>query len=295
MAKEDPKEKEAQQAKEQREAQFKAQMEAEHKVISERTKHIRHVIVVLSGKGGVGKTTVAINLATALALNGLRVGVLDADIHGPNTPKMLGIKHFVPNVSESGIQPALGPLNMKVMSMAFLVPDPDMPIIWRGPLKMGAIKQFITDVNWGDLDYLIVDLPPGTGDEPISILQLIPNITGVVIVTTPQDVALLDVRKSITMVKQMQVRILGIVENMSGFVCPKCGEKVDIFGKGGGAKAGTDLGVLFLGSIPIDANITVDGDKGLPFVVQNANSDAARAFTQIVDNIRNQIEPGYKS
>ena len=294
MSKEDPKEKEAQQAKEQREAQFKAQMEAEHKVISERTKHIRHVIVVLSGKGGVGKTTIAINLATALALNGLRVGVLDADIHGPNTPKMLGIKSFTPNVSESGIQPALGPLNMKVMSMAFLVPDPDMPIIWRGPLKMGAIKQFITAVNWGELDYLVVDLPPGTGDEPLSILQLIPNITGVVVVTTPQDVALLDVRKSITMVKQMQVRVLGIVENMSGFVCPKCGEKVDIFGKGGGQKAGTDLGVTFLGSIPIDANITVDGDKGLPFVVQNANSEAARAFTQIVDNIREQIEPGYK-
>ncbi len=294
MSEEDPKQKEAREAKEKMEAQFKAQMDAEHKVISERTKHIRHVVVVMSGKGGVGKTTVAINLATALALNGLRVGVLDADIHGPNTPKMLGIKSFVPNVGESGIQPALGPLNMKVMSMAFLVPDPDMPIIWRGPLKMGAIKQFITDVNWGELDYLVVDLPPGTGDEPLSILQLIPNITGVVIVTTPQDVALLDVRKSITMVKQMQVRILGIIENMSGFVCPKCGEKVDIFGKGGGQKAGTDLGVLFLGSIPIDANITVDGDKGLPFIVQNANSEAARAFTQITNNIRKQTEPGYK-
>lgn len=281
-------------SKEQMQSQFKAQMEAEQKVIGEKLKEVRHVIVVMSGKGGVGKTTVAINLATAFALNGLRVGVLDADIHGPNTPKMLGIKGYVPNVSESGIQPAMGPLNMKVMSMAFLLPNPDTPVIWRGPLKMGAIKQFITDVNWGELDYLVVDLPPGTGDEPLSILQLIPNITGVVIVTTPQDVALLDVRKSITMVKEMGVNLLGIAENMSGFVCPKCGEKVNIFGSGGGRKAAAEMGVSFLGGIPIDANITEDGDKGLPFVVQNAQSEAAKAFTEIVDNIRKQIEPNYK-
>ena len=293
MAEKDLSQKAAQQ-REAMEKQFKAQMEAEHKVISEKMKGIKYVIVIMSGKGGVGKTTVAINLATALAMYGLRVGVMDADIHGPNTPKMLGIKNYIPNVTESGIQPALGPLNMKVMSMGFLLPDPDTPVLWRGPLKMGAIKQFITDVNWGELEYLIVDLPPGTGDEPLSILQLIPDLTGVVIVTTPQDVALLDVRKSITMVKQMRVRLLGIVENMSGFVCPKCGEKVNIFGEGGGQKASREMGIPFLGSIPIDANITQDGDKGLPFVVQSAKSEAAKAFTQVTDNIRKQIEPGYK-
>jgi ATP-binding protein involved in chromosome partitioning len=275
-------------------AQFQKQMEAEQKLIGEKVKDIRHVVVVMSGKGGVGKTTVAINLATSLALNGLRVGVLDADIHGPNAPKMLGIKQYVPNVSESGIIPALGPLNMKVMSMAFLIPNPDTPIIWRGPLKMGAIKQFITDVNWGELDYLIVDLPPGTGDEPLSILQLIPHISGVVIVTTPQEVALLDVRKSITMVKEMQTRVLGIVENMSSFVCPECGHEVKIFGSGGGRKASTDMNVPFLGSIPIEANITEDSDKGMPFVVQNPKSKAAEAFKEITDNIRKQTEPGYK-
>ena len=281
-------------AKNQMEAQFKAQIEAEHKYISEKMKEINHVIVILSGKGGVGKTTVAINLATALGLNGLRVGVLDADIHGPNTSKMLGIKNFLPSVTESGIMPAIGPLNIKVMSMAFLLPSVDTPVIWRGPLKMGAIKQFITDVNWGELDYLIVDLPPGTGDEALTILQLIPKITGVVIVTTPQDVALASVRKSINMVKEMHIPILGIVENMSGFVCPQCGHEVNIFGEGGAKKAATDMEITFLGNIPIDANITQDSDKGLPFVVQHMKTKAAEAFTAVVDNIRKQIEPHYK-
>ncbi len=280
--------------KEETQAQFKAQMDAEHKIISKKMKNIRYVIVVLSGKGGVGKTTVAINLATAFALNGLRVGVLDADITGPNTPKMLGIKQYAPSVQENGIMPALGPLNMKVMSMAFLLTDPDTPVIWRGPLKMTAIKQFIKDVNWGELDYLIADLPPGTGDEPLSILQLIPDITGVVIVTTPQEVALLDVRKSITMVKEMHVPVLGIVENMSGFVCPHCGHETKIFSEGGGKKASKDMKIPFLGSIPIDANITKDGDEGLPFIVQNARSKAAEAFKEVTDNIRKQIEPHYK-
>lgn len=275
-------------------AEFKSQMEAEHKKINEKIKNVRHVLVVMSGKGGVGKTTVAINLATALALNGLRVGVLDADIHGPNTPKMLGIKQYVPSVGENGIMPAIGPLNMKVMSMAFLLANPDTPVIWRGPLKMTAIKQFIKDVNWGELDYLITDLPPGTGDEPLSILQLIPNITGVIIVTTPQEVALLDVRKSITMVKEMHVPILGIVENMSGFICPNCGQETKIFSEGGGKKASKDMNIPFLGSIPIDANITKDGDEGLPFIVQNARSKAAKAFKEVTDNIRKQIEPHYK-
>ena len=277
-------------SKEERQAQFKAQLEAEHKIIREKMKNVRYAIVVMSGKGGVGKTTVAINLATAFALNALRVGVLDADIHGPNTPKMLGIKQYVPFVGENGIMPAIGPLNMKVMSMAFLLSNSDTPVIWRGPMKMTAIKQFITDVNWGELDYIIVDLPPGTGDEPLSILQLMPNITGVVIVTTPQDVALLDVRKSITMVKEMHVPILGIVENMSGFICPKCGHETKIFSEGGGKKASEEMDIPFLGSIPIDANITQDGDKGLPFIIKNAKSKAAEAFNRITHNLRKQIE-----
>ena len=294
MAQKETEEDSAAKAKEQMEAEFKKQMDAEHKVIGEKTKKIKYIIVVLSGKGGVGKTTVAINLATALALNALRVGVLDADIHGPNTPQMLGIKSYAPAVVDGGIIPALGPLNMKVMSMAFLLPSIDTPVIWRGPMKMGAIKQFITDVNWGELDYLIVDLPPGTGDEPLSILQLIPNISGVIIATTPQDVALLDVRKSITMVKEMQVPIIGIIENMSGFVCPKCGHEVKIFGEGGGEKASKEMGVPFLGSIPIDAQITQNGDAGMPFVVHSPKSEASEAFKAVTDKIRKKLEPGYK-
>jgi ATP-binding protein involved in chromosome partitioning len=275
-------------------ARFKAQQEKDQKLINKKMDNVRYVIVVLSGKGGVGKTTVAINLATALALNALQVGVLDADITGPNTPKMLGIKQFLPTKGESGIQPALGPLNMKVMSMAFLLADPDMPVIWRGPLKGIAIKQFIMDVNWGELDYLVVDLPPGTGDEPLSILQLIPNISGVVIVTTPQDVALLDVRKSIKMVQELKKPILGIVENMSGFICPHCGHETRIFGEGGGRKAAEDMKIPFLGSIPIDANITKDGDKGLPFIVQNTRSEAALAFNAATRKVRMQIESDYE-
>ncbi|MFX1294215.1 MAG: Mrp/NBP35 family ATP-binding protein [Promethearchaeota archaeon] len=284
----------AHKTKEETQAEFKAQLEAEHKIINEKMKNIRYILVVMSGKGGVGKTTVAINLATAFALNGLRVGVLDADIHGPNTPKMLGIKQHVPSVGKYGIMPAIGPLNMKVMSMAFLLSNPDTPVIWRGPMKMAAIKQFITDVNWGELDYLIADLPPGTGDEPLSILQLIPNITGVIIVTTPQEVALLDVRKSITMVKEMHVPLLGIIENMSGFICQVCGSEAKIFGEGGGKKASMDMNIPFLGSIPIDPNITQDGDKGLPFIIQNPKSKASEAFKGVTDNIRKQIEPNYK-
>jgi Mrp family chromosome partitioning ATPase len=203
---------------------------------------------------------------------------------------MLGIKSYAPSVTENGILPLLGPLNMKVMSMAFLLPNPDTPVIWRGPMKMVAIKQFITDVYWGELDYLIVDLPPGTGDEPLSILQLIPKITGVIFVTTPQEVALLSVRKSITMVKEMHVPILGIIENMSGFICPKCGYEVKIFGEGGGKKASMDLNAPFLGSIPIEADITSDGDRGLPFIIQNPKSKASESFNKIIENIRNRIE-----
>ncbi|MFX1295924.1 MAG: Mrp/NBP35 family ATP-binding protein [Promethearchaeota archaeon] len=278
----------------QEQAEFQNRIEEEQKLISKKMKKIKYIIVIMSGKGGVGKTTVAINLATSLALNALRVGVLDADIHGPNAPKMLGIKDFSPSITESGILPAIGPLNMKVMSMEFLIPDSSTPIIWRGPLKMGAIKQFIMDVNWGVLDYLIIDLPPGTGDETLSILQLIPNITGVIFVTTPQDVALLDVRKSITMVKEMKCPILGIIENMSIFVCPKCGHEIKIFGEGGGGKVSKEMSIPFLGCISLDAVITENSDKGLPFVIQSPKSNATEAFKEIVDNLRKRLEPTYK-
>jgi len=253
--------------------------------ITKNLENIKHKIIVLSGKGGVGKSTVSANLALSLAEKGYSVGLLDSDIHGPSIPKILGIEDRRPEPATDGINPVSVSPRLKVMSMGFLLPEKDAPVIWRGPLKMGAIRQFIGDVNWGKLDYLIVDLPPGTGDEPLSIAQLIPNSDGAIIVTTPQDVALLSVRKSINFVKKMNMPVIGIIENMSGFRCPHCGKTIDIFKSGGGVKASMDFKVPFLGKIPIDPEIVESGDKGESLILKNPRSDAAKAFRNIVENI----------
>jgi ATP-binding protein involved in chromosome partitioning len=219
-----------------------------------------------------------------LAEKKYNVGLLDSDIHGPSIPKILGIENKKPEISEQGINPVVALPNLKVMSMSFFLPDSDSPIIWRGPVKMGAIKQFISDVHWGELDYLIVDLPPGTGDEPLSIAQLIPDSDGAVIVTTPQEVAILSVRKSINFVKKMNIPIIGIIENMSGFTCPHCSKTVDIFKTGGGYKASMDFMIPFLGKIPLDPNIVECGDKGDTSLHHN-NSEANKSFKNIAENI----------
>jgi ATP-binding protein involved in chromosome partitioning len=246
---------------------------------------IKHKILVLSGKGGVGKSTISANLAVALAEKDYNVGILDIDIHGPSIPKMLGVEDKKPGSSGVGMSPVFFNPKLKVMSMAFLLQDRDSPVIWRGPMKMMAIKQLIGDVDWGTLDYLVVDIPPGTGDEPLSIAQLIPNADGAIVVTTPQDVALVSVRKSINFVKKMNMPIVGIVENMSGFRCPYCGKSVDVFKTGGGLKASKDFNVSFLGKVPLDAQIVETGDSGEPFIVKNKKSDTAKAFVKIVENI----------
>ncbi len=246
---------------------------------------IKHKILVLSGKGGVGKSTVSANLAVALSEKGYNVGILDIDIHGPSIPKMLGVEDEKPGASEGGITPVYFSPKLKIMSMAFLLQNKDSPVIWRGPLKMTAIKQLIGDVDWGTLDYLVVDIPPGTGDEPLSIIQLIPDCDGAVVVTTPQDVALVSVRKSINFVKQMNMSVIGIVENMSGFKCPYCDKSIDIFKTGGGLKTSRDFNVPFLGKVPLDEQIVKTGDSGEPFIVKNKDSDAAKAFVEIVENI----------
>jgi len=246
---------------------------------------IKHKILVLSGKGGVGKSTVSTNLSVALSQKGYEVGILDIDIHGPSIPKMLGVEDKRPTQSEKGISPVFYSPKLKVMSMAFLLQDKDSPVIWRGPLKMTVIKQLIGDVDWGNLDFLIVDIPPGTGDEPLSIAQLIPGCDGAIVVTTPQDVALVSVRKSINFVKKMNMPVIGILENMSGFKCPHCGKSVDIFKTGGGLKASKDFKVPFLGKVPIDSNIVLTGDSGHPFVEDDDNSEAAKSFIEIVKNI----------
>ena len=251
---------------------------------------IKHTIIVMSGKGGVGKSTVSVNIAVGLALRGYEVGILDADIHGPNVPKMLKLEDMRLEADENGIYPAEVPPRIKVMSMAFLSQDKDTPIVWRGPMKMGALRQFIEDVYWGELDYLVVDLPPGPGDEPLTIAQLISNADGSVIVTTPQDVALLDSRKSVSFSNALELPVLGIVENMAGFVCPHCKETVNLFKIGGGEKAANELGVPFLGRVPIDPNVVDAGDNGMPLIADNGSSPAAEAFEGIIDKILEKTE-----
>jgi ATP-binding protein involved in chromosome partitioning len=252
--------------------------------------NVKHKITVMSGKGGVGKSTVAVNLSIAFSMRGFEVGLLDCDIHGPSIPKMLGIEDGrLLGSEEEGIQPVILPPHLKVVSMGFLLSDRDSPVIWRGPLKMTAIRQFLEDVRWGNLDYLIIDLPPGTGDEPLSVAQLLPQIDGVIIVTTPQDVALLSVRKSINFARKLNMPIIGLVENMSGFVCPHCGKSTHIFKTGGGQKACNDLSVPFLGCIPIEARIVECGDDGKPFVLEHKDAPSAKAFNQIVDRIEEYI------
>jgi ATP-binding protein involved in chromosome partitioning len=256
----------------------------ERQQLQSRLCRIRHKVVVLSGKGGVGKSTVAVNLATALMLSGKRVGLLDIDIHGPSIPTMLGLERETISGGGAGLIPVeLG--GLKVMSLGFLLRNQDDAVIWRGPMKMCVIKQFLKDVDWGDLDYLIIDSPPGTGDEPLSVCQLIGTLDGVVIVTTPQKVAAVDVRKSITFCRQLQVPVLGVVENMSGFACPKCGQITQILPTGGGKQIAGDMGVPFLGSIPMDPLIAESCDSGRVFIHHYAATPTAKIMQQIIQPI----------
>jgi ATP-binding protein involved in chromosome partitioning len=254
---------------------------------------IMHKIAIISGKGGVGKSTVTANLAMAFAMNDHKnkVGVLDADIHGPCIPKMLGLKGKTLVGGPGGVMfPVVGKLGIKVVSMDFLLPSDEAPVIWRGPLKMRVIQQFLSDVVWGDLDFLFVDLPPGTGDEPLSVAQLIPDMDGVVIVTMPSEVSQAVVKKAVTFARQIGVPIIGIVENMSGFLCPECGAKINIFKTGGGQKMAKDLSIPYLGRIPIDPSICNDSDKGLPFIAENKDSAASKSFAEIVKKIEQSLE-----
>jgi ATP-binding protein involved in chromosome partitioning len=268
---------------------YRKQQSEDQQLLKDRMALIKHKIAIISGKGGVGKSTITVNLATAFAMQGKRVGILDADIHGPSVPRLLGLEGKHAKVGPTGVFPVEAALEMKVMSIDFFMAQ-QTPAIWRGPLKMRAIKQFLTEIVWGELDYLFIDLPPGTGDEPLSIAQLLPDLDGVVIVTMPSVLSSAIVSKAITFARTVKMPIIGVVENMSGFVCPHCGVKTEIFQSGGGKKMAQEADVVFLGSVPIDPKVGVDSDKGTPFVLAHKDSAAAKAFMEVVDNVNKHLE-----
>jgi ATP-binding protein involved in chromosome partitioning len=267
----------------------KRSFDEEQKKIAKNMKGIKFKVAVMSGKGGVGKSTVAANMAVAFAAQGYdgRVGILDIDIHGPCIPKLLGVKGRKYQISPSGngAVPVLGPMGVKVVSMDFLLEDQVTPVIWRGPLKMHIIRQFLSDFEWGELDFLFIDAPPGTGDEPLSLLQSIPDMDGIIIVTIPSEVSGDVVKKAISFSRKMDVPIIGIVENMSGFVCPNCGTEINIFGKGEGQRIANELDVPFIGKIPIDPKLCEEADKGIALVVGHVNSATVKAFMNIVKKV----------
>lgn len=273
-----------------RDSKLEAYLERE--AIERRMSRVKHRILVLSGKGGVGKSTVACYLALSLARAGKQVGLLDVDIHGPSIPKMLGLEGRTIEITARAMLPIAFGNNLKVMSMGFLLMTDQDAVIWRGPMKMGAIKQFIKDVEWGPLDYLIIDSPPGTGDEPLSVCQLIPArrqgavfLDGALIVTTPQELSLVDVKKSINFCWKLEMPVLGVVENMSGFVCPKCGEETQIFKAGGGERMAREMGVPFLGGIPIDPRIVSASDSGQSYFEMYPDSAGVSAFNKAIQPI----------
>jgi ATP-binding protein involved in chromosome partitioning len=260
----------------------------DRQALQSRMSQIQHKILVLSGKGGVGKSTVAVNLSAALAMAGKRVGLLDVDIHGPSVPKLLHIEGTPILGNENTLYPVKVGYRtgmISVMSIGFLLREKNDAVIWRGPRKYGVIKQFLKDVDWGSLDYLVVDSPPGTGDEPLAVAQLLEKADGAVVVTTPQEVAVQDVRRCVVFCREVGLPVLGVVENMSGFTCPKCGEHVSIFGSDGGRIMAEEMGVPYLGGIPIEPEVVVSGDSGTPMVKAHPHSETAKAFGRIVSTL----------
>ena len=262
-----------------------AMMQAQDQEIQEKLKDFKNKLLVMSGKGGVGKSTIAAYLAVGLARKGFQVGLMDVDLHGPSIPRLLGLKGSIQSSAESnkGIPLKYLP-NMEVMSIEALLGDKDTATIWRGPLKIGVIKQFINDIAWSNSDYLVIDCPPGTGDEPLTIAQIIPD-TKAVIVTTPQEISLSDVRKSINFCHQVNMQILGLVENMSGLTCPHCGKTIDLFKTDGGMITAKKAGLTLLGSLPLEPEIVTEGDNGSVAWMDNTDMPYTKSFSTIVDRV----------
>jgi ATP-binding protein involved in chromosome partitioning len=260
-------------------------LEAIKRELNEKMKNIKYKIVIMSGKGGVGKSFMASSISVALAKLGYTVGLLDADFHGPTAPKMLGIRDRKLVVTSDGVEPAIGPLGIKVMSIDFLLPEDDAPVIWRGPIKSGAIQQFIKDVNWGTLDFMIIDLPPGTGDEALTIAQQLPPVDGAVFITIPSEVSFLVVSRSISFAKKVGIRPLGVIENMSVFYCPDSGKTYRIFGRLSGRKIAERYGIEFLAEIPLDPRISECNDRGEPFILKYPDSLASKTIIDAVEKL----------
>ncbi|MEM3392653.1 MAG: Mrp/NBP35 family ATP-binding protein [Candidatus Bathyarchaeia archaeon] len=261
-------------------------LKKQEEMLKKRMKKVKHKVAVISGKGGVGKSIVTANIALSFAKKGYKIGILDADFHGPSIPKILGVRGSKLEASPLGILPVTGPLNIKIVSIDFLLPKDETPVVWRGPLKMNAIRQFLSEVAWGDLDILFIDLPPGTGDEPLSVIKLIPEMSGVVVVTTPSEVSQLVVKKSIEFAKELSIPVIGVIENMSGFACPNCGFQINLFNVGGGEKIAKELNVPFLGKIPLDIELSQSADEGAPLIIKKSNSKVLKSFF----NITNKVE-----
>jgi len=269
-----------------------ASMAQQDNAITQSLGKIKNKILVMSGKGGVGKSTVSVNLALALASRGHKVGLMDVDLHGPDVIRMLNLTGTLepPKNQNDLVAPLQYNENLKVVSLEYMMKDRDEAIIWRGPLKIQAIRQFIADMDWGELDYLIIDAPPGTGDEPLTIAQTIPLIKALV-VTTPQKVALADVRKSLNFCNTVEMEVVGVVENMSGFVCPECNATVDIFKTGGGEEIAREFDHAFLGAVPMDPKVVIAGDDGVPYLSSEATSPATEAFSKVVDAVERRLPP----
>ena len=278
--------------KRQQEPDKKLKAFMDSKELKERMGQIKHKILVLSGKGGVGKSTVAANITVALAMEGMKVGLLDVDFHGPSIPMLLHLEGQHLTTDGKSIMPVDFTERIKVMSLGFMLQSPDDAVIWRGPMKMNVIKQLLTEVKWGDLDFLIIDFPPGTGDEPLSVAQLIPDSDGAVIITTPQNLSLIDVRKSINFCRTVKVPVVGVIENMSGLICPNCKTVINVFKTGGGESMAKEMGVTFLGRIPIDPLIVEASDNGKPFIYHYSKTETAIAFKKVVEPLLNMESAG---
>lgn len=266
-----------------------SKMDRQNKVIADTLSKITYKLFVMSGKGGVGKSSIATNLAAALAVKGYKVGLLDVDIHGPSVPHLLGLTGLLEADPQKGIQPKKYSENLYVVSMESLLRDADQAVLWKGPMKTSAIRQFVSDVDWGTLDFLVIDSPPGTGDEPMAVLKTVPDALSIV-VTTPQEISLADVRKSIRFLQYVKANILGVVENMSGLICPHCAKKIDLFKSGGGEELARKYGLAFLGAIPLDPATVVAGDMGVPVVMLDMDCPAKKALYDLAERVVSAAE-----